>query len=59
MHVTVKNTKIVGNSDLFDCDTDEYPFTYEFGPHKDRKWKERYRAYEGNFHHTGIVFPVF
>ena len=59
MHVTVKNTKIVGNSDLFDCDTDEYPYTYEFGPHKDRKWKERYRAYEGNFHHTGIVFPVF
>merc|ERR1719320_1050902 len=59
MHVTIKNTKIVANSDLFDCDTDDYPFTYEFQPHKDRKWKERFKAYEGNYHHTGIVFPVF
>jgi len=59
MHVTLKDSVIVANSDLFDCETDTYPFTYEFLPHKKRKWTERFRAKGGNFHHTGVVMPIF
>merc|ERR1711962_967293 len=48
-----------GNSDLFDCDNDDYPFTYEFKVNKARKWSERFAALEGKFHHTGVVMPLF
>ena len=59
MHITVKDSVIVGNSDLFDCDDDDYPFTYDFVMHKKRRWSERRNAMGGKFHHSAIVFPVF
>jgi len=59
LHVTIKNTVIVANSDLYDCADDKLPYTYKFDVHKKRKWSERFNALEGKFHHTGVVMPLF
>ena len=58
LHVTVENSVIVGTSDIYDCNEDVSPYTFQWKPHKDRKWNLRLNSKEP-FHHTGIVMPVF
>ena len=59
LHVTIKDSVIVGTSDLYDCNDDKKPYTMEYGPNSKRGWSGRFRAYEGKFHHTGVVMPIF
>ena len=30
-----------------------------YGPNKKRGWSGRFRAYEGSYHHTGVIMPIF
>ena len=59
LHVTIKDSVIVGTSDLYDCAEDQKPYTMEYEPNKKRGWSGRFNAYEGSYHHSGVIMPIF
>ena len=59
LHVTIKDSVIVGTSDLYDCGDDMKPYTMEYEPNKKRSWSGRFNAYEGSYHHSGVIMPIF